>query len=135
MEDPKKTQSSCFNVCIIFTFCITKSRYDTSSSELFGKLGWDNLLIRREKHKAIMMFKTINDLTPHYLRELFESRSTGYNLRNSENTLFVPKPSTNYGKRSFSYSGAVLWNELPQNVRAIGSLNQFKREIDNLFSI
>ena len=113
---------------------ITKSRYDTSSSELFGKLGWDNLLVRRKKHRAILMFKTVNDLTPHYLRELFQSRSTGYNLRNSENTLFVAKPRTNYGKRSFSYSGAVLWNELPQNMRAIGSLNQFKREIDNLFS-
>ena len=81
------------------------------------------------------MFKTINDLTPHYLRELFEFFSTGYNLRNSENTLFVPKPRTNYGKRSFSYSGAVLWKELAQNVRVIGSLNQFKREIANLFSI
>ncbi len=83
-------------------------------AKLFGKLGWDNLSIRRKKHKAILMFQTINDLTPHYLRELFESRSTGYNLRNSENTLFVPKPRINYGKRSFSYRGAVLWNELPQ---------------------
>jgi hypothetical protein len=51
------------------------------------------------------MFKTINDLTPFYFHELFESRSTEYNLRNSEHTLFVPKPRTNYGKRSFSYSG------------------------------
>ena len=82
------------------------------------------------------MFKTINELTPYYnLHELFESRSTGYNLRNSGHTLFVPKPRTNYGKRSFSYSGAVLWNELPQNVRATCSLSQFKRAIDNLFSI
>ena len=56
------------------------------------------------------MFKIINELPPLYLRELFEYRSTGYNLRNSENTLFVPKPRTNYGKRSFSYNGAVLWN-------------------------
>ena len=35
------------------------------------------------------MFKIVNELTPPYLRELFEYRSTGYNLRNSENTLFV----------------------------------------------
>ena len=58
---------------------------------------------------------------------------TRYNLRNSENTVFVPKPRTNYGKRSFSYK--VLWNELPQNVQAICSLSQFEREIDNLHSI
>ncbi len=89
----------------------------------------------KSKFRCMRTLKTINDLTPHYLRELFEFRSTGYNLRNSENTLFVPKPRTNYGKRSFSYSGAVLWNELAQNVRVIGSLNQFKREIANLFSI
>ena len=114
---------------------ITKSQYDASSRYLFSKLGWDNLLTRRKKHKAILMFKTINDLTPFYLHELFESRSTGYNLRNSEHTLFVPKPRTNYGKRSFSYSGAVLWNDLPQNVRTTCSLSQFKRAIDNLFSI
>ena len=37
---------------------IIKSRYNTSPSELIGKLGWDNLLIRRKKHKAIFMFKT-----------------------------------------------------------------------------
>ncbi len=39
---------------------------------------WDGIisfLIRRKKHKAILIFKTINDLTPHYLR------STEYNLR------------------------------------------------------
>jgi hypothetical protein len=53
---------------------ITKSQYDASSSDLFSKLGWDNLLTRRKKHKAILIFKTINDLTPFYLHELFESR-------------------------------------------------------------
>ena len=79
------------------------------------------------------MFKIVNELTPPYLRELFEYRSTGYNFRNSENTLFVPKPRTIFGKRSFSYNGAVLWNELPQNIRAICSLSQFKKETDNLF--
>jgi hypothetical protein len=46
---------------------ITKSRYDASSSDLFSYLAWGNLLTRRKKHKAILMFKTINELTPHYL--------------------------------------------------------------------
>jgi hypothetical protein len=114
---------------------ITKSQYDASSSDLFSKLGWDNLLTSRKKHKPILLFKTINDLTPFYLHELFESRSTGYKLRNSEHTLFVPKPRTNYGKRSFSYSEAVLWDELPKNVRTTCSLSQFKRAIDNQFSL
>ena len=59
-------------------------------------------------------------------KKLFEYRSTVYNLRNFENSLDVLKPRTNHGKRSFSYYGVVLWNELPQNVRATCSLSQFK---------
>ena len=82
-----------------------------------------------------MMFKTVHGLTPSYLHGLLDFRSTGYNLRNLENTLFVPKPRTNYGKRTFSYDGAKLWDELPQRVRAICSFAQFKRETHNLFSI
>ena len=114
---------------------INKSPYSASTSELFSKLGWDDLSTRRKKHKAIMVFKTVHESTPPYLHELFDFRSTGYNLRNLENTLFVPKPRTNYGKRTFSYDEAKLWNELPQSVRAICSLTQFKREIHNWFSI
>ena len=113
---------------------ITKFPYNASTSELFSKLGWDDLSTRRKKHKAIMMFKTVHELTPSYLHKLFNFRSTGYHLRNLENTLFVPKPRTNYGKRTFSYDGAKLWNQLPQSVRAICSLTQFKREIHSWFS-
>ena len=38
---------------------------------------------------------------------------TSYNLRDSDNKLAIPLPSTNYYKNSFGYSGAVLWNSLP----------------------
>ena len=56
--------------------------------------------------------------------------------KNTPNTaLFLPKPQTNYGKRTFSYDGAKLCNELPQNVRATYSLKQLKTEVHSLFSM
>ena len=62
--------------------------------------------------KAISMFKIVHDLTPHCLRECFESRSTRYILRNLENTLFVLNPIT--GKDSISYNdGAMLYEQYP----------------------
>ena len=67
-----------------------------------------------------------------YLKNLFSIRSTSYNLRDSEIKLDLQKPLTNYRKRSFSYSGALLWNSLPVNLRKIDSLGRFKREIDRL---
>ena len=53
-------------------------------------------------------------------------------LRDSENKLNIPLPRTNYYKNSFSYSGAILWNSLPCNLREAESLGQFKRLLKEL---
>jgi len=44
--------------------------------------------------------------------------------------LNLPKPRSKYLERSFSYSGALLWNSLPESIRAIRSIGQFKKEIN-----
>ena len=75
------------------------------------------------------MYKTIHKLTPVYLQEIFTSRNTNYDLRDAENNLYVPKPRTDYLKRSFCYSGAFLWNNLPHSIRTSNSLRNFKRGI------
>ena len=112
---------------------ILKANYGTSSSLLLDILKWDKLVIRRKKHKAIMMFKSLNEQAPVYLQNLFHERSTDYDLRNSFHKLTLPRPRTNYLKRSFSYSGALLWNSLPENVREIKSVRKFKEQINHLF--
>ena len=98
-------------------------------------LGWDNLSTKRKKQKAIIMYKTIHKLTPVYLQEIFTTRNTNYDLRDAENKLYVPKPRTDYLKRSFCYSGAFLWNNLPHNIRMSDSLRNFKRGINKLYSL
>ncbi|CAH3182739.1 unnamed protein product, partial [Porites lobata] len=55
---------------------ILKANYGTSSSLLLDILKWDKLVIRRKKHKAIMMFKSLNEQAPVYLQNLFHERST-----------------------------------------------------------
>ena len=62
-------------------------------------LKWDKLVIRRKKHKALMMFKSPNKhWAPVYLQNLFHERSTDYDLRNSFHKLVLPRPRTNYLK-------------------------------------
>ena len=70
-----------------------------------------------------MMYKTMNDLAPEYLQSLFSQRHCANNLRNSEGRLTLSKPSTNYLKRSFSYSGALLWNNMPKRLKMLHLLN------------
>ena len=79
--------------------------------------------VRREKtQKVTLIFKSIHDLAPQYLQDLFTFRHTHYNLRNSDIKLSLPKPRT---KRSFSYSGAKLWNDLPQSTRSMRNWSDF----------
>ena len=93
---------------------ITRSSYNISSNLLLDQLKWNNLSVNRLKQKAIPMYKTLNGQTPQHLHEMFTSRRCQYPLRNSNGKLFIPKPNTDYLKRSFSYSGAILWNNLPE---------------------
>ncbi len=104
-----------------------RSSYDTDASVLLDSLRWDNLSLRRQKLKLGLMFKTLKTNAPSYLQEFFSIRGTGYNLRNSEMRLDLPKPRTNYLKRSFCYSGALLWNSLPQEIRKLQTQAEFKK--------
>ena len=115
---------------------ITQSPFDTSSNLLLTMLKWEKLSLRRKKQKALIMYKTLNELAPDYLQCLFTQRHVNdYNLRNLEGKLSLPKPNTNYLKRSFCYSGACLWNNLPQELKSVCSIGQFKRGIKKVSDI
>ena len=107
---------------------ITRSPYDASASPLL-----DSLHLGRKKIKAKMMFKVVKGDAPDYLQNLFSARGTGYNLRNSEIKLNLPKPRTNYLKRSLGYSGALLWNSLPQYIRRFSSLTLFNNSLNQYY--
>ena len=108
---------------------ITKSPLDMSSDHLLSTLDWERLFLRRKKQKALMMFKSMNGLALEYLQSLFSQRHSVYNLRDSEGKLALPKPSTNYLKCSFSYSGAMLWNNMLKSLKTAVSVNHFKQLI------
>ena len=53
-----------------------------------------------------------------------------YELRSvSANQIYVPKPNVEGFRRSFSYSGACAWNELPASVKQCLSLVDFKLKL------
>ncbi len=44
------------------------------------------------------------------------SQNENYALRSDERKLHLPKPNTNFLKKSFSYREAVSWNKLPNEI-------------------
>lgn len=108
----------------------TFSSYDAESdaNRVIRQLDWRDLCTQFQIQKALMVYKSLNELVPEYLSSKFVKRNeTRCSLRDSVNKLFVPFPRTNFMKNSFSYSGAVLWDSLPCNVREAKSLTQLKR--------
>ena len=60
-----------------------------------------------------MVYKSINDLAPDYLSEMFTKNSAcRKNLRNTATDLQVPLMKTCNGQQAFSYRGARVWNHL-----------------------
>ena len=112
---------------------LTNSSIDALSNQLIEKLGWSTLkkLIDIESKKIV--FKSLNELVPSYLRSLFRknSQSTSYKLRNTSADLRLPKQRIENGKKSFSLRGAKLWNSLSASSKQATSLSTFKQRILN----
>ena len=76
------------------------------------------------------MFKVYQHITPDYISEQFTLRNnvnTSVNLRSATTCCFIPtKPRTEYYKHSLRYSGCLVWNSLPDEIKRAESLNTFR---------
>ena len=81
----------------------------------------------------MLMYKVVYKKAPLYLQQLFSESNLTYNLRASDGRLALPKPRTEYLKSSFSYSGAKLWNTLPDIARKAKTIAEFKKELNQFF--
>ena len=95
---------------------------------ILKNFGWQPLLERREEKRASFMYKIRNNELPECLKSMFKTgNNKSYKLRSNELDFALPKPTTNYLKKSFCYSGAALWNDLPKCAKDRGiSLRQFR---------
>ena len=80
--------------------------------------------LKRHKKLATEIFKTLNNLNPKYMQEIFVRNSQ--NVRDP-NKLIRPKVNGyTYGINSLKNLGPAIWNLIPENVRNVTTLSQFK---------
>jgi hypothetical protein len=105
---------------------ITGATYDIRSSDLLDNLNWKPLEERLNSHIAPS------------LKEAFRfnnERHNTYNLRNRDTDLAPPMPKKEFGKRCFSYNGALHWNNLPHEANIAESLSSFKSILLLIFKL
>ena len=87
----------------------------------------------RTRDKLIMMHKIVHNKAPTYLKEMFTFSNPDYNLRSNNNfKIQIPHARTDYYKNSFAFTGAKLWNKLPNMLKAEADLSKFKSKLNGL---
>ena len=105
--------------------------YSVRSNEIRTRLGWSSLDEIRKQQKAIMMYKIVHGHAPRYLQEMFTRQlgSRVYGLRNSYLNLEIPQTRTSHLRNSFLFTGAQIWNSLPESLKTQKTINSFKKHI------
>ena len=100
----------------------------TPSLELFKNLEWLTFENRCKYQTAVLVYKSLHDLTPIYIRELVKvSKNEHYNLRSSaRQDIAHIRYKTQYKKQSFAFHSINIWNFLPEHIRKLNSEKKFK---------
>jgi hypothetical protein len=114
----------------LFCFVLATSDFDANGNLLtlnnIGTLDWH-------------YNNTLNQLTKANKTNIIEHYV--YKIRNflfkmdptfGKGNLFVPRPNSNFMKRTVHYSGTILWNSLPPNLKLIQDIDLFKKKYNDL---
>ena len=77
----------------------------------------------------IEVFKMKNELAPPIMESILNKRFNTYNLRNFQEFATERKRTVWYGLETFSYRYPQLWFLLPESLKEMNSLSQFKGNI------
>ena len=135
-----------FNYCpIIWMYCQRKSNnlinriherslriaYNDYVSDFNSLLGKDNSVTIHQRNIQMLtseVYKTLNNLNPSFMKEIFHLKQQHYFTRNEH--LAYPNPRTViYGLESFGYKASQLWSSIPEDVQHATDIHTFKKDI------
>ena len=103
--------------------------FNTPYETLLEKAGLPTLELSRKRSILIEVFKALNKLSPPFMHNLFNFKTSVYNLRSRNQLQRDHSRTVSYGLHSLSKTGAQMWNRLPNHFTDCTDLNDFKRLI------
>ena len=71
----------------------------------------------------LLIFKSLNDLSPCYIRDLLQTHMPSRKFQSPRSRLKF------YGDRAFSVCAPILWNNLPEHIKCSLNLTSSKRNL------
>ena len=140
-----------FNYCpIVWQLCSAKSvkkieeiqeralriLYNDFSSDyesLLNKSGKSTMEVKRLSTLALEVFKTLNDMNPEYMKEIFHK--TAFWTHRPVNVEVNEYHTTKYGNKSLRCLGSHIWNSLPNQIKRETYYSKFKEFINDWFDM
>ena len=84
--------------------------------------------VNRLRNLCIEIYKSINNINPMYVNEIFQLRETSKAVRgNCKVNLDVPPiDQASFGDKILKYYGPKFWNSLPFHIKSSENLEAFK---------
>ena len=84
--------------------------------------------VNRLRYLCVEIYKTINNINPNFMKQIFKLRETFRTNRNQfKLNLSVPKVNhVIYAEKCLIYYGPKVWNSLPFHVETTEDLKTFK---------
>ena len=107
------------------------SDYESSYDQLLSLSGSWATNVRLKRNLCIEIYKTLNDLNPSFMREIFETRKTKRAVRERYKiNLEIPRVNqASFGTKSLRFYGPKIWNSLPYHIKSTENLLCFKNVI------
>ncbi len=133
-----------FNYCpLVWHFCSAKSMhkiekiqeralrflhhdYTSPYDDLLSKSQRCTMHVSRLRTLSLEIFKTLNDLNPPFMRDIFKTRTSKYSMRNLNNLAHYRPNQVKFGSNSLKFLGPQIWNCLPDELKSAKDLKTFK---------
>ena len=102
---------------------------DSEYVELLEKAKSEMLHLKRIKVIACEVFKSVHGLNPSFMKEMFSEKTGAYDFRDKHKLEMKRFRKMKYGRCTFSYYGAHIWNLLPVGFKECTTVKSFKNMI------
>ena len=115
----EKIQKRCLRIIL--------NDYESDYETLLRNSNKPTMEIRRLRTLAVEIFKTLNEINPPYMKNIFTPKE---NAKVRQNDIIVKRINTSrFGTQSLRSLGPKIWNNLPSNIKSETSFLKFKEYI------
>ena len=102
--------------------------YDSNYETLLKISRTSTMQIKRIKQLAIEIFKTVNNLNPDFMKNIFTIKQNDWVC--PHDLRFRSHDTATYGDKSLKILGPKIWNALATEIKRETSLSKFKKYVN-----